>query len=1160
MPRALSLIAILLLTAVLCIAQTAAGGLTGVVVDSTGAVIAGAMVEVVNTGTGEKRTVTTNEDGIYTVPNIEPGLYNVTVTADGFATGAAKEVKISVSFVTSLRIELKPGDSANEIIDIVASDEQTQVNTTDQQLSTLIDNKRILQLPLLSRDPNVLILLSPGVFPANSDLGGFSVNGSRERNNNFQVDGVDNNDTEVPGIPGGITTPNIDATQEFRVITNNFNAEYGRNSGAVINVQTKGGTNEYHGGVYLYNRNDAFSARDFFDTTGEPDPLKRNQFGASIGGPILKDRLFFFGNYEGDRFIQGFSVSRAVPSAAARMGILPNTPFGTLDIRQSGLNNPFQLPFNNAVIDLINAIYPLGNDPALAPLPGVFDAFTFSSSFRSRADEFTTRIDYQLNNNNRLTARFGFNRNDLRNLSPETFPGFDDGLSSLQRSSLFAISLTTIITPNLVNEVRFGFNRLNAPFSGQGDGGVSTKLDDTIKAAFAANGVAVNGPRFGGANGQALNLGIAGITSLFNNDTQRRFTGTTTLADTISYIRGSHSFKAGVESRFVYSNSDTNFGRSEFLSFNFPSLFDFAVIVDNNGNDIPTVGLGGDLNDYASFLYGLVGRQTQTQFFDKSGARSDSNFRGFRVREIDGFIQDTWRVRPNFTLNYGVRYEFKGVPYEVNGQLSTLVDQDPSFFTPGQGFVFQLVGKNSPNENLQLYDDDYNNIAPRFGFAWDPFKNGKTSIRGGYGVFYDRVFGNLFTNARGNLPFEVTFDIFPAMIDQELAFLENLPRVPTQRTRFAAFDEEFLFPVLFPNKGKGGANNAFKEDFRSPYSQNFNLGLQRQLLSGLLLEVDYVGAKGTNLLRVIDGSRTSVRRVNALTGSRNPISPNAIQNILNGLTNTAFFQSALNLAAGFSTYHGLTLRLTKTLTNEKYGVGQIQGAYTYSHAIDNAGDPLVSTNGDRSFPRDSSGFEGGFGAAERGNSGNDTRHRFVMNFIYDLPFKFQNRIVNRLLGGWSMSGIVQAQSGNPFSIFYDIDTQGTGLGARARFANGVKPLPLPTGVNPRLQTGPSPALFRDPFIRLANGGLAVDRSILNGQGDVARNSFVGPGFVRADYTLQKRIQVRERQEFIVRADFFNLFNRVNLGQPVNIVTDPQFGQSLSAGLPRIVQFVVRYNF
>lgn len=1129
-------------------AQSSTGGVAGVVQDPTGAVVAGATVEVENTKTGIKRTVTTSEDGTYNVPSLDPGIYNVTVTAAGFSNATAANIQVSVSFITSANINVQPGTD-NIVVDVNAGDAITQINTTDQQLSTLIDNKKILQLPLLSRDPNALILLAPGVLPANSGLGGFSVNGSRERNNNFQVDGVDNNDTEVPGIPGGVTTPSIDATQEFRVITNNYNAEFGRNTGAIINVATRSGTNEYHGGAYLYNRDDSLAARNFFDME-EKRELSRYQFGGTFGGPIIKNKLFFFVNSEADIFDIGSRQVRVVPSASARMGILENTPFGRLDIRPNGVNNPNGFTFSPVVQQIFNQIYPLGNDPLRSPFPGTLDAFSFNFTAEQRQQDVTTRVDYQLSDRNRISARYGFTRFDGP-LGGPTFPGTEDEGNTLQRTQLAAIAFTSVITPNLINEFKLGGNRVNAPFSGPGSGGNSAKLDDMVRAAFQAVGAPTNFQPFGTRNGQVLNLGFGGITGLGGFDTQTRFTGTTTIADNVSYNRGKHAFKFGIESRFVYSNSDTNFGRSEFVSFALPTTFGFPIIADSAGRPIPAAGNGGTFNNFASTLYGLVAFQTQTQFFDLSGARTDNNLRGFRVREIDFYVQDTWRILSNFTLNYGVRYEYKGVPYEVNGLLTSLLGQDPSGVQPKGGFLFSPVGKNSPNPSIPLYSNDYNNFGPRVGFAWDPFKKGKTSIRGGYGIFYDRVFGNLFTNARGNPPFEIAFIDFPATRDFNEALIENVPRVPSIVSTPIVVNGDELAPVIFPTKGRDGKpNNSFRDDFKNLYSQNFNFGIQQELFRNLIVEVDYIGAKATNLLNVVDGNRTSVRRVNTLTGSNNPISQSLRQNFLRGSLNTAFNIAFLNLADAFSTYHALTVRVTKTLTDGRFGTGQFQGAYTYSHAIDNATDPLVPSDGNRSLPRDSSGFAGGQ-AAERGPSGNDVRNRFVMNFIYDFPFKSSNKVLNQFVSGVSVSGIFQAQTGNAFSIFYNgLDTQGTGLSARARFANGRPGQAPAPNINPRLQTGPDSSLF-----------LPASLSLLDGNpGDVPRGSFVGPGFNQFDFSVTKAFSVKERNKFLIRADFFNLFNRVNLGNPGTILGVAQFGISTTAGTSRIVQIVARYNF
>src|SRR5690349_5357320 len=343
-------------------AQASTGVLKGTVTDSTGALIAGAAVEAANDATGEKRTTTSADDGTFTITNLPVGIYTVTASATGFSPATNKQVKISVSFTTEVTLALAVG-GATANVTITSGDVQTQINNTDQQLSTLIDNKKIMDLPLLSRDPNGLILLAPGVTQTQTSLGGFSVNGQRERNNNFMVDGIDNNDADVPGIAGGAATPNIDATQEFRVLTSNFNAEFGRNTGAIIQVATKSGTNDFHGGAYMYYRSQRFAARNFFDA--ERQPLQRKQFGGSIGGPIFKDKAFFFFNYEGDRSLSSTTENRVVPSAQARLGIFPNTPFGTLDVRKTGANNRSQLGICNVFgvedTPTCNAVLPNGN-------------------------------------------------------------------------------------------------------------------------------------------------------------------------------------------------------------------------------------------------------------------------------------------------------------------------------------------------------------------------------------------------------------------------------------------------------------------------------------------------------------------------------------------------------------------------------------------------------------------------------------------------------------------------------------------------------------------------------------------------------------------------------------------------------------------------------
>jgi Carboxypeptidase regulatory-like domain len=1220
MARAFFCLTIMICATGYCFAQ-ATGNIKGTVADPNGGLVAGATVEAVNAQTGEKRTTTTSDAGTYNITNLPVGTYKLSASATGFGQGTA-DVQVSVAFTTEANIALPVGGATATVVVSSGSDVSTQLNTNDQQLSTLIDNKKIMDLPLLNRDPNGLILLAPGVTQTQTGLGGFSVNGQRERNNNFLVDGIDNNDADVPGIAGGAATPNIDATQEFRVLTSQFNAEFGRNTGAIINVATKNGTNDFHGSAYMYYRSQRFAARNFFDA--ERQPLQRKQFGGSIGGPIFKDRAFFFFNYEGDRSLSSSTENRTVPSAQARLGIFPNTPFGTLNVTQAGANNRSQLGICNAfgvasqatcnailpggnlginpgMTQFLN-LYPLGNVPGQGPVPGVFDLFRFSAPNRFEVNTTASRVDWKLTEKHSLTGSFNTSSGEF-DLFTETFPGSGDASRTPQKSYVLSLSLTSTLSPSIINEFRFGGNRIEAIFNGPGDGGAGRAPYDAILAAFQTGGIDTNIQPFGGPNGELVSLTGGTITGFGAFDSQFRFTGTTVLGDNLTWIKGNHTFRGGFEQRWIYSNGASNFGRSETISFN-TAQFGGSFLRDNAGNPIPTTGVGGQLQNFASLLYGFFGVQTQSQYFNKDQVRVDQDYRGYRVRETGIYFQDTWRVRENFTLNLGLRWDYNAVPYEVNGQMSTLVDQDPSGPQPANGFEFKLVGKNSANPGLKLWENDFNNFGPRFGFNYSPgWDSGwiskltggptKMTIRGGYGIFYDRVFTNLFGNSSANPPFQRDFQfLFDFLGPSGFAggifdTGENIPRVPTQVTSPFAFNGEELVPVIFALPD----NNQFQSKFATPYTQSWNFGIQRELGNLFLLEADYVGSHGVNLLRAVSGALPSVVRRNEICagfaannkptycldefGAPAPaqISPTSTRNnFLNGVLNTAFNPAFLNVALGHSTFNSLQLRVTKTLTNKEFGTGQIQAVYAWSHSIDDSADALVPGGGpggasERALPRDSSGFAGGFSAPERGNSGFDVRHRFVLNFIYDLPLRFENRNLDRFLGNWTMSGIVQSQTGIPYSIFGGTDSAGTGLGQRADFASpglGVTDNPAATN-DPRTYTGPARSLFSNPCPANRTNLTATTCSAAVGaavgrQGTVGRNQFYGPAFNKVDFSVIKRFPINENMRFTIRADFFNIFNTVNFGLPGNDINSALFGVSTTAGAPRILQFAGRFDF
>jgi hypothetical protein len=885
--------------------------------------------------------------------------------------------------------------------------------------------------------------------------------------------------------------------------------------------------------------------------------------------------LFFFFNYEGDRQKAGSQQFRLVPTAEARTGIIrtpapgadpdvngDNGTFGVLDIRPTGFNNNLGLPFNPLSLGLLSRIFPLPNLPSgsgrTSPLPGVFDYYTFNYNAVNNIDSIAARVDYQINDRNTLTGSINWLKGDYSVGAP-TFPQFGDELLTPQVGSVYAFNLISTISPNIVNEFRFGLNRAKSTFYGPGEGGVPNTLNDEIRTVFNANNAPV--PTFGGANTSILNL-TTPFTSIANFSTQGRTTGTMTIADSLTWVKGSHTWKFGGEVRPIFSNGDSNFSRQETVDFTLSSTFDIPVVLyeDANGElqDLPTTGAGGLINDYLDFLSGVVAYQTQTQFFNGAGERVDNDFRRYRTTEYGLFAQDTWRVRQNLTLNLGLRWEFNQVPYEKDGLLANLVDQDPSGPTPAGGFVFKTVGKNSANPDIKLWDNDWNNFGPRFGFAYSPNFNGgflgalfggpgRSSIRGGYGIFYDRIFTNLFGNSSGNPPFSNAILNIP-LADPEAPFIiTDVPRIATtDATARVVEGQELGLAVIFPTS----QNNILQQKFETPNSASWNFGFQRELGNQFLFEIDYVGTKGTNLIRTLDGQLTSVKRVNAITGANTPISTSLRTNYLNGTLNQAFGQGSVFLITtlGTSSYNAMQVRATKTLSNKRFGLGQIQAFYTWSHSIDDAADPLVPGTSDRPSPRDSSGFAGGL-HAERGDSTFDARHRFVLNFIYELPFRSSNKFVNSLIGDWTISGIYQAQTGYPFSVFMNgVDRQGTGLSARASFANGNGYDSNRTAENSRVYTGPDRALF------------ASSVPLDGNQGTTGRSAFRGPGYRNMDFSLIKRIPINERMRFTIRADFFNLFNNVNLGVPNSDVTQSNFGLSTTAAPARIIQFAGRFDF
>ena len=1092
--------------------------ISGSVTDPSHSPVTSVAVAARNTETNAVHSDVTNEDGIYRLVELPAGTYVLTFEKSGFKVAKFAGVTLTVGQILTVDASLEIG-SVSATVEVEASI-VPPIELENAQISNLVDAKRINELPLLVRDPYSLVLLSPGVIQSNSSLGGFSVNGASERSNNFLLDGVDNNDTEVPGIPSGLNALNPDSTQEFRVITNNFLPEYGRSYGAVVEAITKSGTNQIHGTAYEFGRYNALGARDFFNPAtgpngGPQNPYIRNDFGASAGGPIRKDKTFWFGNYEGQRYVTSVTNTSVVPTAAFKTGKFtitqdqngnPITPVNVDVSQPNSANNAQGLPLDPNIQKIL-ALYPNPNGP---PVNDISGTLFFPSASRQRVDDFTIKVDHNINAKNLLFVRYSFNRfTDPNPFHDDFLPGGLGAVNTYQRTQGAAIGLTTTFRSNLVNEFRFGANRTNLQFNCTG-----TSVFDSFGNLDSVG----RGPDY-------LLPGISGFGCLNLGDSngQARFTGTYQTIDGISWTRGKHAFKFGGEFRAVYSNSFDDFNTRQSLDFS--AFSNFGVPAISTGN--AAVDSNTAIQNQTLGLLGFVDSQSESQFFNFKGIRSAEDIRGFRQREWGAYAQDTWKPLSNVTLSLGLRWEYFGVPFEVNNNLSNLF-ADPSGTAP---FTFTRVG---PGTGKTLYANQFDNFEPRLGIAWDPFKDGKTSVRAGYGIFHDRVFGNLVGNAKGNPPFQQSFSQSPFAPTTALTTPTTVPTSP-------------VVTDINPNTGVGGEifPTLFDPNFKTPYSQNWNVGIQRQLTSSTTLEVNYVGVKGTRLFRVVDGnppqpallakllafcvpgnafgcSTSTLTFTNLWLGAEFGALP------FDAVNNNAFESpfstpgASLNKSIGNSTYNGLQVNLQRRISKGF----QIQGAYTFSHSIDDVNDPLVATAGNRSFPRNSFDLR-----AERGNSDFDIRHRGVVNFIYE-PNLGKGRghlnqgFVGRALEGWSITGVITAETGLPFDIFGNRDSNHTGLSARATIIGN----PAQPAGKDEAYTGPALSAFElTPYDQQPNLG---------------KNAFYGPNQVNVDSSLLKDTSITERLKLQLRFEFYNLFNHTQFGQPGNAITAPgTFGLS-----------------
>ena len=1055
-------LSLLILFASSAFTQTHRGIVRGTITDPNGAVVTGATVKTLNKDTNESRSTVTNDEGIYTISSLAPGTYEVTIEAAGFKPLSITQVILQVNQELRLDRNLEVGEITGSSDNLYAF--EPLLKQDSPSLGTVIENRQVENLPLDGRNFYELSLLVPGAVPPAQGSAGsvrgdfaFSVNGAREDSNNFLLDGVYNID---PKLNTFAVRPPVDAIREFEIATSTYDAAFGRNPGAQVNVVLKSGSNEFHGSVYEFHRNAALDARNFFAPSNEPAPKYiRNQFGVSFGGPVRRDRSFFFVDYEGGRSREGLTRVTNVPTAAERAG----------DFSQSLLGRPRNpltgQPFDGGVIPG-PFIHPVGRSiAALYPLPNraaPFANFVSSPTQRDDNDHFDARFDHLLNE--KTTLAFRYSLGDRRFFEPfagptlSAVPGYGNEVP--RRSQNGMVGLTHVFSPSLVNDARFAYVRVASAVNQEGQG---TSINRAVGLPEFSSDPRDFGLSF---------ITITGFSPLGHegNNPQKTVTNTFQIIDNASYVRGRQLIKFGFDIRYVQQNGFRDVQSRGLLNF---SRFAYTGVA------------------LADLLLGLP--------LVTGGARVD-NAQHLRAHSYHFFANDSLRLRPNLTISAGLRYEYNSAPVDATDRAN--------LYDPATRSLVQVGTGGIPRGG---YDSDKNNFAPRVGLAWTIGRQGNTVLRAGYGVYYD---------TSPLAPGEAIYFNRP-YFDFNLFF--PLPGLPL--TLSDPFPASFPFPL--PDSAQ-----AIQRDLRTPYMQHWNLNVQQQLGRNRVLEVGYVGSKGTKLL--------SARDLNQPLPSALPPGLPFVPRPVPQFDEINTIESRAS-----SNYHSLQARLQQRLSA---GLAML-ASYTWSKSIDDASNFFPSA-GDPNYPQNSYDLR-----AERGRSNFDIAHRLSVSYVYDLPIGKGRQYLadsgawSTVLTGWQTSGIVTLQTGRPFTValLREFDNSGTGISA---LGFGANDRPNVVG-NGELSNHTPEVWFNTSAFAFPPPG---------NFGNAGRNILDGPGFQSVNASLSKNTSLSERFNLQFRAEVFNLFNHPNLNLPDNFLGSPTFGSITSARDPRHIQFGLKLLF
>jgi hypothetical protein len=1050
-------------------AQLNEASIRGIVTDTTGDIIVGAGVTVTNESTAQSRSTITDENGSFFLAALTPGSYKIIVRISGFNTFEQRNLKLNVGQTTELNVKLQIG-AVEEVVEVTAGDTQVEVAKEGRLTDTFV-RSAITTLPLPQRDIFLLPKLSAGATAipgaanstklTNSPV--ITVNGNRYRGNNYVLDGAMNTNQNNTGEPAIV--PSIESLEEAQVQTGNFSSEFGRGSGAVINLQTRSGSNQFRGRAWSYHRNAALNARNFFAV--DPNHQVFNQFGANFGGPIIKNKTFFFGSYEGTRNAIGQALTFQVETPEFRDYVFRTAPSGVAArlLRDFPAPTPMSGVGGSRYVDQQNLVTPDGVIPAIGRASVRLDDYI-------RFDQYMIRIDHSLSSKDRITGRWI--AEDQR----------DEGGTSSARATLgkairgsrgpfdgfFAnMNLGYVRLFNrAVNDARFSFQVID---TNRGD-------DDAVVPDITVTGLA------------------APFGDIFNSGTKLR---TYEVRDTLSLNRGLHSLRIGFEFRRIFKG--LSIGPPTSGSFIFETLNDFAL-------DRPF-------------------RQTLT--VDPVTGQPTSFDRYFRLYESGIFIQEDWKVNSRLNLSLGLRHDYFGTVQEREGRLSSLI------FGEGNSFRERLANASIGRVD-RLYSPERTNFAPRIGIAFDPFGDGKTSLRAGFSLSYQPHHGQSISGARALPPDAIQGVIQPRNnIGTRILYDIPVPFNPEFGRGLNANGGVQSRPGEPPIRTTGFVVNP---NIKTQYSESWFFNVEREVVRGWIASIGYVGTIGINLERIDDVNRVAG---DLIDGREDRINPNfgTILFVTNGVT---------------SNYQAMTAEVRSNFRNDL----SIQANYRWSKWLDTSSDTSTGQFSDNSEP--------GKGAAnidclkcERARSLFDIPHRFSASILWSPVWFNGNGLLSKLANNWQISSIITAQSGRPFSVWngasfraggdYNADGGGGAVGGGfydrpdAPAAGAVKS-----------------SFSKQDFLDGLFDASIFPKPLPGHDGTLGRNTFRGPRFVTVDMSLTRSFAIRGERQLQLRLEAFNALNNVNLLLPNADLSLSSFGKSTQAFEARTLQAGIRFSF